>query len=455
MSVYKPCDIRGPVAELSPELYRTWGASLARRVEPGTRFVIGGDVRTTTPGFLAALEEGLVAGGLHVLNTGVAPTPMVYFAKDAFGAAACAIVTASHNPPDINGLKWMFGNQPPTEQEVHALRDAVDHPPIDDRPLGVRESIDPTEAYSAWLAGTLGDGPRPENMTVVVDPGNGSWSGRAVPALAALFPGIRVMGIHDTPDGTFPNRNADCSRPQYLSVLSEAVVAQGAALGIAFDGDGDRVAFVDNEGVGLSAEEGTCVLLNSFGEALSGQAFVYDIKFSDRVSEAASGFGAEPLAERSGHAFIRARIQATDALFGAEISGHYFYGALESRDDGLYSACRMLCHLAREGRTLAELRHACPPIHMTPDLRVTVALADQPRVIEAVKAAFADRPQRFVDGVRVDFEDGWALVRASVTEPALTFRFEGASADALARIADHMQIVLEPLRVTLPPLPRT
>jgi len=450
VSIYKPCDIRGPVAELSTAAYHAWGAALARRFEPGTPFVIGGDVRTTTPAFLGALEAGLVEGGLRVLNTGVAPTPLVYFARDAFHAAGCAIVTASHNPSDINGLKWMFGNSPPTEEDVDALRRAAVHPPDDARPRGTTESVSPDAAYRDWLEESLADAPRPNGRSVVVDPGNGAWSGRASALLAALFPGITVAAIHDAPDGNFPNRNADCSRPKYLTALAQAVVERGADLGIAFDGDGDRVAFIDHEGTGLTAEEATFVLINSFSEALRGRAFVYDIKFSDRVPEAAARFGASPLPERSGHAFIRARIQATDALFGAEISGHYFYGALDSRDDGLYTACRMLCHMAKLDRPLADLRRQCPTIHMTPDLRVPVPLDRQARVIDAVRQAFADRPQGTVDGIRIDFPGGWALVRSSVTEPALTFRFEGEDTKTMNVIIREVATVLGRHEVALP-----
>jgi len=447
VSVYKPCDIRGPVSELSPELYRRWGRSLGRRLEPGARFVVGGDVRATTPAFTAALIEGLCEQGMNVLDLGIVPAPMVYFARWSREARACAIVTASHHPPDNNGLKWTIGNQPPTEDDVLALEhDAVAEQDVGPRPPSGRHvRADITEEYGQWLQSVFGKQGQSRLahgrarlgqslFSVVVDPGNGCWSGRAVRHLTQVFPDAGFLAIHDEPDGTFPNRNADCSKPQYLTRLSETVRERGAALGIAFDGDGDRVAFVDDEGVGLSAEEATYILLHSLGGELGGRAFVHDIKFSDRIAETAGRLGGIPITERSGHAFIRTRMIETRALFGAEISGHYFYGALHGGDDGLYTACRMLVHLAGRGESLTALRKECPPVHMTPDLRLRVTAEDHQRLIEDVKDAFQDRPQTLVDGVRIDFPDGWALIRSSVTEPALTLRFEAASDTGLDQL---------------------
>lgn len=449
MSVYKPCDIRGPVAELSAESYRVWGAALGAKLAPGARFVIGGDVRTHTPGFLAALAEGLVSQGLTVLNLGVLPTPMVYFGKDALNAEACAIVTASHNPPDINGLKWMFGVQPPTEGQVQELRAAAEGAAPVPRNGGACEDAEVAGSYEAWLRDAVADSPKPEGGLILVDPGNGCWCGHAARLLSRVFPDAAFEALHDEADGTFPNRNADCSKPAYLTKLADAVRARGASMGIAFDGDGDRVAFVDDEGEGLTAEEATYILQHSLGASMTGSSFVYDIKFSDLVANSAAELGATPLPERSGHAFIRARMLETGARFGAEISGHYFYGAIDARDDGLYSACRMLCHVARTGKRLSTLRKDCPQVFMTPDLRVTVPAEQRRQAIDGIKARFADRPQSTVDGVRIEFGTGWALVRASVTEPALTFRFEAGSAIELAALATMFADALAELGIDL------
>lgn len=445
MNIYKPCDIRGDAAsELSPSLYYRWGFCLGRKIGPGTGFVVGGDVRLTTPKFLESLSRGLVDTGALVLNLGIVPTPLVYFAKRYWKAGGCAVVTASHGPPNMNGLKWMLGKLPPREDDVRTLQreaEKFNHETTESI-RGLEENVDLSAEYMHWLKESWVADRHIGNLYVVLDPGNGCWSGRAAPYLREVFPHVRFSAIHDQADGTFSERNPDSARPEHLHRLAENVLNENADLGIAFDGDGDRVAFVDPEGTPLTAEEATWVLLHSLAHHLGEQRFVYDIKFSDRIPQAAGELGAVPIAERSGHAFIRTRMIKENALFGAEISGHYFYRDLEGGDDGLFTACRMLAHLGEGGKSLAELRKGCPPVFMTPDLRVAPPEGDRDRVIRHVKEAFGERPQSLVDGVRIGFPDGWALVRSSVTEETLTFRFEGADEAGLERIVSEFSKAL-------------
>jgi len=431
VSVYKPCDIRGPAEEMSGDLYRAWGRALGGRLPVGSAFVIGGDVRLSTPGFLAGLEAGLVESGVAVENLGVAPTPMIYFERRRSEAPGCAIVTASHSPARMNGLKWMLGGQPPTEEDVQSLRREAEAGAGFFRAGGSARPVCADEAYAAWLRGAFGAGGA---LKVVADPGSGCWAGRAARFLGEAFPEGRFTAIHDRPDGTFAERDPDCAHADALKRLSQEVAAQGADLGVAFDGDGDRVAFVDDAGKPLSAEEATFVLIRSFGAQWPGRAFVRDIKFSRRMDEAAEALGGRAAVERSGHAFIRARMLAEKALFGAEISGHYFFDELGGGDDGLYAACRMIAHVARSGRRLSALRAQCPRVFMTRDLRLTPQGESRAEALARIRAAFADRPMSFVDGVKVEFEGGWALVRSSVTEASLTFRFEGDSEEGLAGV---------------------
>ena len=433
MSIYKPCDIRGHVTtDLNPELYRSWGRTLGEQVPQGAKFVVGGDIRLSTPRFLEALVEGLCQVGVDLVNVGILPTPMVYYAGRRLSAEGCAIVTASHNPPDFNGLKWMVGDRPPTPESVERLKHEAENSPPE--PSGHTPSrqrtLDVTFDYVAWLQETWAQR-RPVDLHIALDPMHGCLAQRARRYLHAVFPRVVFSPIHDTPDPVFDGRCPDCARMELLEELSETIYRQRADLGIAFDGDGDRIAFVDNQGTPLAAEETTWILQQSFGPQLKGQPFVYDQKFSDRVPEAARQLGAEPLVERSGHAFLRTRMIECRALFGAEISGHYFYGDLEGGDDALFTACRMIDYLAQSGSTLAELRRACPRVFITPDLRVPVDPEHQQALIEQVRQAWSEYPQRLIDGVRIDFSDGWALVRGSVTEPAMTFRFEAADGPKL------------------------
>lgn len=440
MSVYKPCDIRGNVAtELSPSLYEAWGRELGRQLPPAAKFVVGGDVRESTPPFLASLIDGLCHAGLDVVDVGLLPTPMIYYAKRRLNADGCAIVTASHNPATINGLKWMLGDRPPKPEDVAALEQAVAHAVgrsgegregEDSRSPSEARTVDVSFDYVACLQEMFVDSLTVQRH-IVIDPMFGCWAAKARRYLHAIFPQCLFSTVHDTADGQFDGRMPDCSRPNELNDLCEAVYRERAHLGVAFDGDGDRVALVDNEGVALRAEEATWVLIQCVADQLPGQPFVYDLKFSDRIPEAARQFGAEPLVERSGHAFLRTRMCDTGAVFGAEVSGHYFYKALDGCDDGLYTACLVIAHLAKSGKTLAELRRGCPPIYMTPDLRITMPPNVQTAVLDKIQTAWAGFPQKTIDGIRIDTPCGWALVRSSVTEPALTFRFEGIEWPAL------------------------
>ena len=343
----------------------------------------------------------------------------------------------------------MIGHRPPTEKDVRVLKRAAGGAKSKRRSKTEPRTLDVSFDYVAWLQEVWMDTP-PLARPIVLDTMHGVWSCRARRYLQAIFPHTLFVAIHDTPNGAFNGRCPDCSRPERLEELAEAVYHRRACMGIAFDGDGDRVAFVDDEGNVLSAEEATCVLLESLGPGLPGERFVYDVKFSDRVPETARRLGAEPLVERSGHAFLRKRMLRSKARFGAEVSGHYFFRDLEGGDDGLFAACWMISYLAQSaGATLAGFRRACPQVFMTPDLRVPMEAPRQPAVIERVRQLWRKYPQTEVDGVRVTFPDGWALVRGSVTEQALTFRFESGDWNGLGRLVHRFSKGLAEVGETL------
>lgn len=442
MSVYKPCDIRGNAAtELSPELYEAWGRTLGRQLAPGTPFVVGGDIRGSTPVFLAALVEGLLQAGMNVTNLGQLPTPMIYFAKRLHEFDGCAIVTASHNPASVNGLKWMVGQRPPAPEDVAVLERGVQEVAGCDRVRGSLCNVDIEPEYLPWLR-TKFQGTLQSSLHVVLDPMQGCWAERAARYLQTVFPQCTFLAIRNAAEPSFGGCTPDCSRPHELRELQAAVRDRHAHLGIAFDGDGDRVAFVDDGGTPFSAEEATWMLLHSFGRQLNGSRFVYDQKFSDRIAEAAQHLGAEPLVERSGHAFIRTRMQDANAIFGAEISGHYFYGDLNGGDDGLYTACRAIAYLSSRDCTMSACRRECPRVFISPDLRVALPPEVQTAIVARIREHWAQYPQLSIDGVRVNLPDGWALVRPSVTEAALTFRFEGHTRVALQAIMHEFAAVL-------------
>jgi phosphomannomutase / phosphoglucomutase len=438
VSIYKPCDIRGEVAdELTPELYHRWGCALGMQVRRDEKFVVGGDNRRSTPDFLDALTDGLAETGVDTINLGQLPTPMIYHAKRRLKAAACAIVTASHNPAFVNGLKWMIGVLPPAPGDVEAMRRSTESTFSNDhRTRRLPRALDISFDYVANLQETWLDAIGAQ-LHLVIDPLHGCWAGRARKYLHAIFPQCLFSTVHDTVEEDFAGQAPDCSQTSLLVELGEAVYRERAHAGLAFDGDGDRLALVDEHGSPLSAEETAWILLDGFGAEIRGRRFIHDLKFSERLVEHARELGAEPIAERSGHAFIRAKMAETGALFGAEVSGHYFFHALDGGDDGFYTACRMIAHLARTGAPLSKLRRNCPTIYITPDMRLYVPRVAQAEILESVRSAWESFEQTTIDGIRIVTPSGWILVRPSVTEEALTFRFESIDWQALDDLVER------------------
>jgi len=438
VSIYKACDIRGDAAqELTPSLYERWGDTLGRQLPPRTKFVVGGDVRESSPIFLAALVKGLAHAGLDVIDLGLLPSPMIYYAMRRLRAGGCAIVTAAHDPWFVNGLQWMVGNRPPFSEDVAAVEHAAaGEANGDNRIPTAPRTLDVTFDYVACLQERFVES-MDAQFHIVLDPRHASWAEKVRRYLHAIFPQCLFSTIHDTFAPRFGGCALGCSRLCDLAELSSAVYRQRAHLGIAFDGDGDGIAVVDDRGVALSAEETACLLLRSFGEQLRGERFVYDLAFSDRVAEEAKRLGAEPIAEHSGQAFLLARMTDSGAIFGAGSGGHFYFRDRDGSDDGLYATCLLIEYLARCKRAISDLRAECPPIHVTPDLCLAMPMEDQPKVVRQICEAWSQFPQTTLDGVRINLPGGWALVRSSGVDPVLTFRFEGIDWHALEDLVER------------------
>jgi phosphomannomutase/phosphoglucomutase len=440
LGIYKACDIRGDAEkELSEDHYRHWGLALGSRIPRRGRdrgkFLVAGDVRASTPRFRKALIEGLHQSEVAVVDLETLPTPMLYHALCRTRADGCAMVTASHNPPGDNGLKWRLGEKPPDAEQVAWLREAAEGK-IADQPApndADARALDVSFDYVAWLQDTWFDTPHVP-LQVVLDPMHGTWAQRARHYLQAIFPHILFTAIGDQPRSDFGDRLPNCSDPTQLARLSEEVDRRRASCGLAFDGDGDRVVLVDENGLPLTPEETTWLLLESFGEALQEETFVCDLKFSDRIREAAQDRGARVIVERSGHAFLRKTMLESEAAFGAEVSGHYFFRALCGGDDGLFTACWLIDYLAQRNLPVSQLCREMPPIAITPDFRVYAEQAEIDATLSAFQKHWSGLPSSTLDGLRVDFPGGWMLVRPSVTETALTFRFEAENRDRLEEL---------------------
>jgi phosphomannomutase/phosphoglucomutase len=434
---WKPCDLRGAYPNTaSPSLFRDIGGAIGTMLAPGSRVVVAGDFRLSTPELKHALSDGLLETGVNVLDAGQGPTPLAYFAARQTNAHAVLIVTASHNPAAYNGLKLMLGSVPITPRKLTEIRTLTESRTFRSGP-GSIETIDPRPLYmhtslERWEH-LIGSG----RGRVVLDAGNGAWSGMAPPIFRSL--GFDATCISCVADGRFPDRSPDCASAANLVRLRDMVRAQPDSIGIAWDGDGDRVAFVDEEGVYVSPDEiailfACAVLEDNPPEQSSESKIVVDVKCSDIVRRTILEHAGTPLLERTGHAFMRSRMVAEEALLGLDACGHYFFRELDGGDDGLFAAFFLLNLMRKSGRSLRELRRGLPLIFSTPEIRIPTDLLPYTKASQALSSAFPHAGIMQIDGLRFVMEDGVVLIRESGTEPVLSLRIEGFAPASHERI---------------------
>ncbi len=434
MSIFKVCDIRGVYGtELTDDTAERLGRAVGARLA-GEAVAVGGDLRPSTTALKAALIAGLRRGGAGVVDLGRVPTPAFYFGRTRAGARGGIMVTASHNPPRDNGFKVVLGDLPITPEELQALAAEMAALPAVGAAgvIGTGDTPDQNEEIMAAYADSLVAAfPDLRPRRVVVDAGHGSMWQVAPEVLRRL--GQEVVELFCTPDGTFPGRDPNPSVPEHLAALRRAVSEHGADLGVAYDGDGDRAIFVDERGRVAAADRAFVLLVRQMLPGEPGASVVYDLKSSVAVPEAIIAGGGRPFMERSGHAFIKRRMIQEHALLAGEISGHYFFRTVGG-DDPLYATGLMLRALDAQGRSMAAAMDTVPAYPISPDIRLPCPAPRAAEIQAQVLAAFSDHPIDTLDGVRITFAEGWALVRTSVTEPLLTLRFEAHTQAALRAI---------------------
>lgn len=438
MSIFKACDVRGVVGQ-------EWGAGEARRIgrslgrmiqtRGDAAICVGGDFRRSTPLLKQEFVEGLLETGLAIHDVGQQPTPLVYFAARQLGCRSVAVVTASHNPARYNGIKFVVVGQPAVPQLVRELEAGCQAPP-QDSPRGTVIRHDVTAAYEDWVIQRAGEfvGPAPSPrlapLSVVLDTMSGAYTHIAPRVLESA--GTVVTALTPAIDPDFSARTPNPARDENLLPLIEAVVESDRDLGIALDGDGDRVIVVDQTGRVVRPEQLAVVLIQHFFDR---PTVVYDLKCASIVAAAAAATGGRAVMQPSGYGFIKTAMLELRAELGVEVSGHHFYGALDGGDDGLFTALVVIGLLRRTGKRLAELIEPVGWPAITPDVRVPYD-GDAAAVVEAIAANCGGTVTR-LDGVRAEYDGGWALARASITESAITFRFEGRDASHLRWIAEH------------------
>ena len=449
-SILREYDIRGIVgetlvAEDAGALGRAFGSTLVR--EGGKCVALGYDGRLSSPELAKALGEGLASTGLEVFRVGLGATPMLYFASRHLPSDGAVMVTGSHNPPNHNGFKMVlkgaaiYGRDIRRLGEIAAKGDFVaGRGRITDRPV--------LDDYVARLAL---DANLARPLKVAWDAGNGS-AGEAMARLTARLPGEHIL-LNERIDGSFPAHHPDPTVPENLAQLREAVLAHACDLGIAFDGDGDRIGVLDGKGRILWGDQFLVFLAKEVLREHPGATIIADVKASQVLFDEIARMGGRPLMWRTGHSLVKAKMAETGAPLAGEMSGHIFFAdRYYGYDDALYAAVRLLNVVARESAGLAALADRLPRVVNTPELRIPCSDERKFRVIEEVKARLAAEAAELVavDGVRVRSGDGWWLLRASNTQAALVARCEAPSAEALERLKSALRGQLAASGVAVP-----
>jgi len=399
----------------------------------GKKVAVGYDGRLSSPELEAQLVAGLVACGLEVARIGCGPTPMLYYAAYALGADGAAMVTGSHNPPDYNGFKMMLGKKPFFGAQIQEIGKMAASGDVVPEASGSSTQVDISEEYIARLLKDYDGGDRA--LKVVWDPGNGSGA-EITKRLVAKLPGEHTV-LNGEIDGRFPNHHPDPTVLKNLEQIIAEVKKQKADLGIAFDGDADRIGAVDGEGNMLFGDQLLVVLARDVLKNNPGGTIIADVKASQVLFDEVAKAGGTPLMWKTGHSLIKAKMAETKAPLAGEMSGHIFFAdKWYGFDDALYSAIRLLGIVARSSESLAAMRAALPQVINTPELRFNCPDERKFGVIAEVKERLAKSGANVqdVDGVRVLTEDGWWLLRASNTQAVLVARAEAKTEEGLERL---------------------
>jgi phosphomannomutase len=445
-------DIRGIVGKtLTPQdgfaIGRTFGSMIAR--SGGSTVSVGYDGRTHSPELEKALVEGLKASGMNVLRVGRGPTPLLYFAAFTRGTDGAVMVTGSHNPPEYNGFKMMIGRKPFFGKDILELGRLAAAGDVVAETTGHDEPVDLKPDYVARLAQDWDGGER--KLKIVWDNGNGA-AGEVLEELIKHIPGEHTVLFPEI-DGRFPNHHPDPTVPKNLEALIAAVKGSGADLGIAFDGDADRIGAVDGRGHILFGDQLLVILARDVLKTRPGAIIISDVKASQVLFDEIERAGGSPLMWKTGHSLIKAKMAETGSPLAAEMSGHVFFAdKWYGFDDALYAAIRLAGIVARSPLSLAEIHDALPAVVNTPELRFDCDDVRKFAVITEVAARLktAGAAVSETDGVRVKTDDGWWLLRASNTQSVLVARAEAKDLAGLERLKADLVTQLESSGIEAP-----
>lgn len=450
--IFRTYDIRGIVDQAMTEetVYYVGQALGSEMLAVGeTQIVLGRDGRLSGERFAHLMSEGLRSTGVKVIDLGAVMTPMVYFAAEILpGGHSCAVITGSHNPPDYNGIKMVIDGVTLYGEHIQKLLKRIQNDDFvqSTRP-GDYDAYDIFPAYRERIVSGI-ELKRP--LKVVVDAGNGIAGAFAPEVIEAL--GCDVTAIFCEVDGTFPNHHPDPAKLKNLQDLAEKVVALKADVGLAFDGDGDRCGVVDNRGEPLYPDRQMMLFARDILARQPGAEVIYDIKCTALLPKVIEEAGGQATMWKTGHSYMKAKMRESGAALGGEVSGHMFFKERwYGFDDGVYTAARMLEILSAQSQTAAELFVALPNAYNTPEIDIPFEEGLHYVFMDKIKAVadFRDAKVFDLDGLRVDFDDGWGLIRPSNTSPVIVLRFEGKTPQALARIQQRFKTLMLSVDPTL------
>ncbi|SFC46218.1 phosphomannomutase [Polaromonas sp. OV174] len=446
-AIFKAYDIRGVVPstineEMAEALGKAFG--MAALAEGEKTVAVGRDGRLSGPALSAALMRGLAAVGVEVVDVGMVTTPMLYFAANTLTRSGIQ-VTGSHNPKDYNGFKMVLAGRAIYGEEIQALRRVMeaDSWTLAAQPAAMRQVNVEADYRERIVSGIKLSRP----MKIVIDSGNGI-AGASAPAIFRAL-GCEVTELFSEVDGNFPNHHPDPSKPENLKDLIQALQSGDAELGLAFDGDGDRLGIVTKDGQNIYPDRQMMLFARDVLSRVPGGTILFDVKCSQRLAPEIEAAGGVALMYKTGHSLIKAKMKEVNAPLGGEMSGHIFFKERwYGFDDGTYAGARLLEIVSRSPDAGAVL-NSLPTSFSTPELNVACQEGEQHTAVAAlIKAAHFDAPAKIstIDGVRVDWPDGFGLIRASNTTPVLVLRFEGHTQEALHRIEADMLALLRSVK---------
>jgi len=436
--IFREYDIRGVVGrDLTPEVVRELGRGYAAyvRARGGKRVSLGYDARPSSPEFRDAMVEGMVESGLDVVDIGLVPTPVLYFSLFHLDVDGGVMITGSHNPPEFNGFKLGVGQTTIYGEEIQEVRKIIEKRAFV-QGKGSRTTQDVLPAYLQMIKEKVGPFARP--LKVVVDAGNGTGAMTGPRLLREL--GAEVVELYCEVDGTFPNHHPDPTVPAYLQDLIRTVREEKADVGVAYDGDADRLGVIDEEGNIIWGDRLLILFSREVLARQPGATIIFEVKCSQALPEEIEKAGGHPLMWKTGHSLIKEKMKEEKAPLAGEMSGHLFFAdEYFGYDDAVYASCRLVRLLSRSDRSIRQMLADVPKYYSTPEMRLDCPDEQKFQVVAEVTAYFRGRYETIeVDGVRILFGDGWGLVRASNTQPVLVVRFEAKTPERLEAIKEEV-----------------